>query len=391
MNNAAFSQEARLDAFRKANNIKKYEDEVQAYFNDNKFYSLYEAKKWNRSLGYSIKRLFPDDTTRINRVFSCGSQTAIVYSPSLHKSHIKSFWCDERCCPVCNYYKSRSLFSRVYNYVRDNPDKNYLFLTLTVPNVPHDQLRDTVKKMNRAFGRMFNLRNSESKTGKMFSGYIRRLEVTYNIDPDRKSYRTFHPHLHVLLECKSEYKPRSKCFYHTSEIVKDWRYYMEDESISEKAQKIMRIKPMGSYDSDEQYRAALADRVAEVAKYPMKFNKKLVHPDFEFLFDEYVAGMFTLKGCIFETVSQNFKHILHFVSKPQEGDALPDVLEAPDAAFVGLCYSSRQNKYIRSDIYRMSERDKFGYNALARFESWCSAIYSWDKGFIDGDEPPPFC
>ena len=383
MNNAAFSQEARLDAFRKANNIKKYEDEVQAYFNANKFYSLYEAKKWNRSLGHSIARLFPDDQKRINRVFSCGSQTSIVYSPSLHKSHIESFWCDERCCPVCNYYKSRSLFSRVYNYVRENSDKNYVFLTLTVPNVPMSELRDTVKRMNRAFGRMFRIQDKKSKTFPMFSGYIRRLEVTYNIDSDSKSYRTFHPHLHVLLECKPEYKPHSKCFYHTSEIVKDWRYYMEDESISEKAQKIKRIRPLGSYDSEDQYRAALADRVAEVAKYPMKFNKKLVHPDFEFLFDEYVAGMFTLKGCIFETVSQNFKHILHFVSKPQEGDSVEDVTSAPDAVCVGMYYSTRENKYIFTNIYRLDYYDKFGYSALQRFHAWFECMRAWDHGLLD--------
>lgn len=381
MNNAAFSQEARLDAFRKANNLKTYEEEVQSYFNSGKFYSLDQSKRWNRTLGHSISRLFPDDQKRINRVFSCGSQTSIVYSPSLHKSHVESFWCDERCCALCQYYKSRSLFSRVYNYVRSNTDKSYLFLTLTVPNVPMSELRDTVKRMNKAFGRMFKLGNPNHKTSRMFSGYIRRLEITYNIDPDSKSYRTFHPHLHVLLECKPEYKPRTDCYYHHLDILKDWQYYYGDDSITQV--KIKKIVPSKRFDTAVGYDSAIAGAVAEVAKYPMKLDKKLMHPDFQDLFDEFVSGMFTLKGCIFETVSQNFKHILHFVSKPQECDSVEDVTSAPDAAFVGMYYSTRLNKYILTNIYRLDDFDKFGFSPILRFNAWCDFMRAWDHGLVD--------
>lgn len=380
----AFSHEARVNAFARQNHWP----EIQKFFNTDKFYELNKAKKWNRALGHSIKRLFPDDDKRINRVFSCGNNTSVVYSPSLGRSHTEAFWCDERCCAICNFYKSRSLFSRVYSYVRENSDKQYLFLTLTVRNVPGSELRETVKRMNRAFGRMFKLRDERSKAGKMFSGYIRRLEITYQSDPTKDSYRTFHPHLHVLLECKPEYKPRSDCFYHRLDILRDWQYYFGDPEITQI--KIKQIRPTKIVDPSVGYDKAIAGACAEVCKYPLKLQQDLLKPENNELFDEFISGMFTLKGCIFETVSKNFKHILHFVSKPQEGDPLPDVLESPDAAFQGYCYSQRKHCYIKTPIFLLRQRDKFGYSANVRFKAWCECVKAWDHGLLDGDDPPEF-
>lgn len=379
----AFSHEARVSAFARANHWP----EIQRFFKDEKFYSLDEAKKWNRALGHSIKRLFPDDETRINRVFSCGNNTSVVYSPSLGRSHTEAFWCDERACAICNYYKSRSLFSRVYSYVRENSDKKYLFLTLTVRNVPGSELRETVKRMNRAFGRMFKLSDDRCKTAKMFSGYIRRLEITYQSDPTKDSFRTFHPHLHVLLECKPEYRPRSDCFYHRLDILKDWQYYYGDPEITQI--KIKQIRPSKVLDGVG-YDRQVAGACAEVAKYPLKLQKVLLKPENNELFDEFIQGMFSLKGCIFETTSKNFRAILHFVSKPQEGDPLPDVDSAPDAAFQGYCYSTRKRCYLKTDIMLLRIRNKYGFSPQILFKGWCDCVKAWDAGLIDGDEPPPF-
>lgn len=356
---------------------KSYDDEISNFFSEGKFYSLNEAKKWNRCLGHSIKRLMPEDEKRINRVFSCGNSVGIVYSPSLHKSHTMSFWCDERACPVCNYYKSRSLFSRIYNYVRSNSDRRYVFLTLTVRNVSYADLRETVKRMNRAFGRMFPLAVPDSKASKMFTGYLKRLEVTYNIDPSSDSYRTFHPHFHVLLETSPNYKVGTSCFYHKSDILKDWQYYYGDPTITQVD--ICEIQP----DVDPKgYEHGLAKAVAEVAKYPMKFSKKLCVPENQFLLDEYVAGIFSLKGCIFESASKNFKQILHFVSKPVDDDPLPEVVSSPDATFVGAVYCLKEKKYIYTSPILFSYRDKFGFDPLTIFKSWSDNVRLYDLDVI---------
>lgn len=381
MNNSAFSQEARLDAFRKAQSKSRYSDQVEKYFQSEGFYSLHDAKRWNTTFGYSVKRVCPEDQKRIDRVFNCGSTLGVVYSPSLNKSHTISKWCDERCCPLCNFYKSRSLFNRVYNYVKDHPDRRYAFLTLTVKNVSAAELRDTVKRMNRAFGRMFKLSTKDSKVSRYFTGYLRRLEVTYNINENSKSYRTFHPHFHVLLECSPEYKPNTDCFYHYKDILSDWQRYYGDPDICE-----VDIEEVKAKEDPRGFDHGLAKAVAEVAKYPMKFTPKLMVPENSFLLDEYVAGMFTLKGCIFESASKNFKPILHFVQKPQEGDELPKVIEAPDAAVVGAYFSRKSNQYIFTNIHRLDEQHKMNISVLSRLEAWYSIMSAYEHGLI---ESPP--
>lgn len=377
----AFSQEARLEAFKHAQNKTSYSDEVNNFFQSEKFYSLIDAKRWNTTIGYSVKRVRPDDQKRIDRIFNCGQQLTVVYSPSLKKSHTISKWCDERFCPLCNFYKSRSLFNRVYNYVKEHSDRRYAFLTLTVKNVTAPELRATVQRMNRAFGRMFKISNPELKVSKFFTGYLRRLEITYNINEKSSSYRTFHPHFHVLLECSPDYKPNTDCFYHYKDILTDWQKYYGDPDICEV--KIEEIK--AKYDS-RGFDIGLAKSVAEVAKYPFKITPKLMAPGQSDRLDEYVAAFFTLKGCIFESASKNFKHILHFVSKPQEGDEPLKVLESSDAAVVGAFFSRRSNSYIYTNIHRIDEDHKTGYNVLTRVEAWFSCMSAYEHGLIDS--PP---
>lgn len=375
---AAFSQEARIEAFKKAQNRSSYSEDVEKFFQSERFYSLLDAKKWNTSIGYSVKRVCPDDQKRIDRVFNCGQQLTVVYSPSLKKSHSISKWCDERFCPVCNYYKSRSLFNRIYNYVKEHPERRYAFLTLTVQNVSAEDLRDTVKRMNRAFGRMFPLGDPKSKVSKYFTGYLRRLEITYNINEHSSSYRTFHPHFHVLLECSPDYKPNTDCFYHYKDILKDWQYYYGDPDICE-----VKIEEIKAKSDPRGFDIGLAKSVAEVAKYPFKITPKLMAPGQSDRLDEYVAAFFTLKGCIFESASKNFKHILHFVSKPQEGDEPLKVLDAPDAAVVGAFFSRRSNSYIFTNIHRLDEDHKTGYYVFIRLEAWFSAMSAYDVGLVD--------
>ena len=378
----AFSHEARIDAFKQAQNISEYSDQVKAFFSSERFYSLLDAKRWNTTIGYSVKRVRPDDQKRIDRIFNCGQAMSVVYSPSLKKSHTISKWCDERFCPVCNYYKSRRLFNRVYNYVACHPDRRYAFLTLTVKNVPKEDLRDTVQRMNRAFGLMFKLSSKGSKAARFFTGYLRRLEITYNINEKSQSYRTFHPHFHVLLECSPDYKPNTDCFYYYKDILTDWQKYYGDPEICEI--NIEEIKPkMDSRGFD----IGLAKAVAEVAKYPMKITKKLMAPCQSDRLDEFIEGIFTLKGCIFESASKNFKPVLHFVSKPQEGDELPSVLDAPDAAAVGLFFSRRSNTFMITKHYHLlSEDHKTGISVLARIDAWYSTLSAWDHYLID--HPP---
>jgi hypothetical protein len=66
------------------------------------------------------------------------------------------------------------------------------FVTLTVPNVPAEELRAEIRRMLSEFRKIQELRRKQKKP--LIRG-IRKLEVTYNPD-----LQNFHPHFHFIVE-----------------------------------------------------------------------------------------------------------------------------------------------------------------------------------------------
>lgn len=331
-------------------------DEISSFLKENHLETLKQAKKRNIAIARSLFRVAPEEQKLSYRVYHCADQVNYTHSESLHKTHIEGYFCDFRCCPVCAWYKSRSLFSRVYRYCRENSDKSFVFVTLTVPNVTASDLRSTVLLMNKAFGRMFALTNKQCFISNLFDGYIRRVEVTYNFDNN-----TFHPHIHALFQCKSEYAPNTECFLHKQKLLELWRKYTGIDTITQV--NIKQVKPK-NIDS-EPYDKALAGACAEVAKYPIKMQDKLFwFQNWEKL-DSFISAIMTLKGVRFEASSKDFKHILHFVQSKDDHSVEPSIESAADTQSITLRWVSTASNYILQ--YNMlSELDKYGYNSLDR-------------------------
>lgn len=353
-------------------------NDVNAFYSEDKNHvSLIEAKKHNICIAQSIKRLHPDEHKKFNKIFMCADNVSYTYSPKHKKTHVQGYFCEHRLCPVCNYYRSRALFSRVYTYVKDHPDRKFLFLTLTVPNVPGDQLRDTVLKMNRAFGKMFPITSPNSKTFKMFSSYLRRTEVTYNLNSESLAYKTFHPHMHIILECKPEYSPRSDCYYHTSEIRADWQKYMEDDRILYVKVSEIKSKPGANYDG------GIAGAVAECCKYPFKMSKLLFHPSHQDDLDEYISWVETLKGVRFESAAGEIRPILHFVQLSDENN--PDI---PDENIVSRDQIEQDPESVHLELKWIPVLSIYQLHACLNNQYMCSEaeyfrlrnnpLYSWD-------------
>src|SRR5699024_11841903 len=74
--------------------------------------------------------------------------------------------------------------------------KEFIFLTLTAPNVPADELNDEIKHYNQSFQRL--MQRKEVK--QIVKGYARKLEITYNEEHD-----DYHPHFHVLIAVDKNY------------------------------------------------------------------------------------------------------------------------------------------------------------------------------------------
>ncbi|HGK9975247.1 TPA: protein rep, partial [Streptococcus pneumoniae] len=70
--------------------------------------------------------------------------------------------------------------------------KEFLFLTLTTPNIKADMVKSEIDRFNKAFNKLFKRRNIQ----RSIKGYIRKLEMTYDKErfitkemyKDRKAY-----------------------------------------------------------------------------------------------------------------------------------------------------------------------------------------------------------
>ena len=103
-------------------------------------------------------------------------------------------FCRCRHCATCAWRKTLAMTARFLEalpgLMRDHPKARWLFLTLTVPNCPIEELGETLKAMNAGWNRL-RLRQEF----KPVLGWARSTEVTQ--EAKRTGYA--HPHFHCLL------------------------------------------------------------------------------------------------------------------------------------------------------------------------------------------------
>ena len=125
--------------------------------------------------------------------------------------------CNTRLCPFCERRRTRAWRRRLYTGLEalyaDKPKLRGLFLTLTVRNVPIEDLGDELDQMNRAWDRFS--KRSFFPTDLWF----RRTEVTVGANACGSGYMA-HPHFHVLLLVKPSYF--STGYVKQSEWKKQW-------------------------------------------------------------------------------------------------------------------------------------------------------------------------
>lgn len=137
----------------------------------------------------------------VNHLFALDSPLKEYYSRALHCNetliqegkNIRASFCNTRVCHVCNRLRTGKLMNGYMKPLIELLENGGLeFVTLTIVNVPKEQLRDAANKMKKEFTNIIRVLNE--KRGRECSG-IRKLECTYS--EERKD---FHPHLHVLVD-----------------------------------------------------------------------------------------------------------------------------------------------------------------------------------------------
>lgn len=208
------------------------------------------------------------------------------------------------------------------------PKSRFLFLTLTVKNVPGEELSQSFTSLTKAFDRLFR----RAKVKKNLIGFLRATEVTHNeITGD------YHPHLHVLLMVKSSYF-KSKADYITQE---EWGQ-MWSQSL-----KVDYI-PMVDVRAVKEKGKGLKGAILETAKYPMK-PIKLELENAQTVEDIY-NGLYRKRqiayGGLFKTVKKNLE-----LDDVENGDLVhirEDTKElSSGTTIIAIWNASRQNYFVR--------------------------------------------
>lgn len=166
---------------------------------------------------------------RVKAIQECG--TFLQYITDKKVENRKLFnanFCKNRYCPICAKNKSLKDARDVKiltEYLRDLGFE-FLFATLTAPNCQQSELKEEITKYNKALSKML-----KDEKYNFIQGYIRKLEITFNDDKSSKSYRTFHPHFHILICVRKSYF--KKAYVSKQVWLADWRKAMKDSSITQ--------------------------------------------------------------------------------------------------------------------------------------------------------------
>ena len=182
---------------------------------------------------------------------------------------IASNSCKNRFCSICAWRKAckdAMKIATMMEAVKIEEKKEYLFLTLTTPNIKADMVRSEIDRFNTAFNKLFKRRN----VMRSIKGYIRKLEMTYNKERD-----DYNPHFHVLLCVDKSYFKKKELYIKQNEWLSMWREVMGLSEITQVyIQKVDLIRE--------------GNAIAEVAKYSAKDYEMATSQD---VFDVFYSGL----------------------------------------------------------------------------------------------------
>ena len=169
----------------------------------------------------------------------------------------KANFCRDRLCPMCSWRRSHKIFSQVsavMSVIGD--DYDFVFVTLTVPNIGGSDLGKEIDKLQNAWQRLSKFKRIQ----KAFKGFFKALEVTYNAEAD-----TYHPHYHIVFAVNKQYWKRADYITH-DELLEMWRKATRNPNITQ-----VDIRRAGKRRKSEQTELeALSASIAEIAKYAVK-------------------------------------------------------------------------------------------------------------------------
>ena len=291
-----------------------------------------EKKQRNQVFQKFIKRHIGEN--QMDLVENCNTFLSFVTDKTLEKKKLyKSNPCKNRFCPVCAWRKARKDalgLSLMMQYIKQQENKEFIFLTLTTPNVNSDELENEIKGYNNSFRKLIKRKKVDS----VIKGYVRKLEITYN-----KKRDDYNPHFHVLIAVNKSYFTDKRYYISQKEWLNLWRDVTGMPEITQ-----VRVQKIKQNNNKELY---------EMAKYSGKDSNYLINQK---VFDAFYKS---LKGKQILVYSGLFKEAR---KKLKNGDL--DYLKEVDPTeyIYQIFYVWNQKEYLASEIFDLTEEEKSKIN-----------------------------
>lgn len=236
-----------------------------------------------------------DKNLKLDRLRECGNFIKFQSSEDKTKFILSGGnFCKNRFCPFCSWLKAKRTAFELLELIKVVEYKEkftFLFITLTVPNVPRERLREEIESFNIAFNRLWKI-----KEFKAFNkGFIRKLEITYN--QERNDY---HPHFHLVVAVNKSYF-KSRDYLSKRRLLELWQRATRNLSITQ-----VDIKPC---------RMDTIKQVMELATYSAKQGDLYKSKE---VFDGFYEGLFRKKLLVYNGIFKEYK------KKIEVGEVIPE-------------------------------------------------------------------
>jgi len=315
-----------------------------------------EKKKKNQVLSKFIKELVSESSWEL--ISDCSTFLMMVADKDMEneKQH-KGNSCKNRFCPVCSWKKARKdalALAIQMEYIKQKQKKEFIFLTLTTPNVFANELESEIKAYNHAFQKL--MQRKEVRT--IAKGYVRKLEVTYDkerfitkkmykhrkdyyqrrglsVGDHNPNYDTYNPHFHVLLAVNKSYFNDPDQYIKHDRWLELWQQVTDNPNITQ-----VDVRKVRENKKKE---------VSELAKYSAKDN--------EYLVDRNVFEVFykSLKGKRLVVQSGLFKESMKLW---KDGELDKYIEEDPTEYVYALLYNWGKGKYVEDEKRLLTESEQ---------------------------------
>jgi plasmid rolling circle replication initiator protein Rep len=259
-------------------NSKKNQDILDKYT---------KKKRKNGLLAYFMENLVSESNLELIR--DCNTFMMMVADEGMeNKKQHKGNSCKNRFCPICAWKKAKKdalALSVMMAYLKLEKKKEFIFLTLTAPNVLAEELNDEIKHYNQSFQRL--MQRKEVK--RVVKGYARKLEITYNKERD-----DYHPHFHVLIAVNKSYFTQTTQYINRNRWLELWQQVTKNLLITQvDVRKVRNTKD---------------DKVYEIAKYSAKDSDYLINQDvFEVFYKALKGKRLIVYSGLFKEAMKLFK------------------------------------------------------------------------------------